>query len=280
MFRDLYHHRELIFTLVKRDLKIRYKASTLGFLWSFGRPLFLMLIMWGVFTHIVRIETDIPYELHLLTGILPWMFFQGAIFEAQASILSNSNVVKKVAVPSAVFPVSSILSNLVHLFLAMIILAVFIIGYGTFLDAGLFPGWEIIFLPAIVLLQCTMLVGIGLIVSSLNVYYRDVGSISEILLSAWFYLTPVIYPMQMVRTTLSDLGGSDIFYYLYLCNPMTPIIVAYRRVLYGRYLSNAPEVSDATLLASLSLSVLFTIGVVYLGTRMFQRLSRGFADEL
>ncbi|MCC5875608.1 MAG: ABC transporter permease [Candidatus Sumerlaeia bacterium] len=280
MFRDLYDHRELIFTLVKRDLKIRYKASTLGFLWSFGRPLFLMLIMWGVFSLIVRIETDIPYGLHLLTGILPWMFFQGAIFEAQASVLANSNVVKKIAVPAAVFPVSSVLSNLVHLFLAMMILAVFILGYGTFLDSDLYPGWEIIFLPAIVVLQCAMLVGIGLILSSLNVYYRDVGSISEILLSAWFYLTPIIYPMQEARSVLSSLGGSNIIYYIYLCNPMTPIIVAYRRVLYGRYLSNAPEISDATLLAGLSLSVIFTITVVWVGSRMFQRLSRGFADEL
>lgn len=280
MFRDLLQHRELIYTLVKRDLKIRYKASTLGFLWSFGKPLFLMLIMWGVFSLIVHIRTDIPYALHLLTGILPWMFFQGAIFEAQASILANSNVVKKISVPSAVFPVSSVLGNLVHLFLAMLILAVFILCYSTFLDSALFPSWEVIFLPFLVLLQCSMLVGISLIVSSLNVYYRDVSSISEILLNAWFYLTPVIYPMQYARDTLSSLGGSNIFYYLYLLNPMTPIIVAYRRVLYGRYLSKAPEVSDATLLASLSFSVIFTIFVVYVGIRLFQRLSPRFADEL
>lgn len=280
MFRELYQHRELIFTLVKRDLKVRYKASTLGFLWSFGRPLFLMLIMWAVFTVIVRIPTDIPYGLHLLTGILPWMFFQGATFEAQASILANANVVRKVKVPAAVFPVASVLSNLVHLFLAMVILAVFIVGYAIFSDVALFPSWEVIFLPFLLLLQSAMLVGISLILSSLYVYYRDVGSISEIFLNAWFYLTPVIYPMQMARETLTAIGASDVLYYIYLCNPMASIIVAYRRVLYGNYLSRAPEVADSTLVASLGVSLLFTILVIWVGTILFSRLSPRFADEL
>ncbi len=280
MFAELLRHRELIYTLVKRDLKVRYKASALGFLWSFGRPLFLMLIMWGVFSQIVRIETEIPYALHLLTGLLPWMFFQTALMEAQGSVLSNSNVVKKVALPTSAFPASAVISNLVHLLLALLILFAFILGYTIFSDAAVFPGWEIIFLPLVILLQFMILLGLSLIVSSLNVFYRDVGSITEILLTAWFYLTPVFYDVQLARTQLKGLADTNLLYYLYLCNPMTPVIVAYRRVLYGRRLRYAPEISDTTLLIGLGISLIFAIAVLWFGSVLFQRLSKKFADEL
>lgn len=281
LHRQLLANRELILTLVKRDLKVRYKATTLGFLWSFGRPLLLMLIMWTVFTVIVPIKTDIPYGLHLLTGVLAWMFFTGAIFESQVSILANSNVVKKIALPTAVFPTASVLSNLVHLLLALSVLAVFIVGYAFVMGARILPGWEIVLLPLIVILQSAILLGLSLILSSLFVYYRDVGSISEIALSAWFYLTPIIYPMQVARERLKALGGgSDILYYLYLCNPMTPIVVAYRRVLYGQYLRNAPEVADGTLLVGLGISAVWGVVLLGFGSWLFGRLSRRFADEL
>jgi len=279
-FGQLVAKRELVLTLVKRDLKVRYKASTLGFLWSFGRPLLLMLIMWTVFTVIVPIETEIPFGLHLLTGILAWMFFTGAIFESQASILANSNVVKKVALPTAVFPASAVLGNLVHLLLAFSVLAVFIAGYATVLDSKILPGWEIIFLPLIVVLQSAILLGIALILSSLFVYYRDIGSISEIALSAWFYLTPIIYPMQKVRPRLKALADTDVLYYLYLANPMTPIVVGYRRVLFGQHLRHAPEVADATLLLGLGVSACWAVVLLGFGSWLFQRLSRRFADEL
>jgi ABC-2 type transport system permease protein len=279
-FRQLLERRELILTLVKRDLKVRYKASTLGFLWSFGRPLFLMLIMWTVFTIIVPIKADIPYGLHLLTGILAWMFFTGAIFESQTSVLMNANVVKKVALPRAVFPTAAVLGNLVHLLLAFSVLAVFIVGYATILGTGILPGWEIVLLPLVVLLQCALLLGLGLILSSLFVYYRDVGSISEIFLAAWFYLTPIIYPMQVVRHRLKPLAYGEQLYYLYLCNPMTPIVVAYRRVLYGQYLRHAPEVADRTLLLGLTITAVWAAGLLLYGSWLFQRLSRRFADEL
>lgn len=280
LFRELIDRRELIFTLVKRDLKVRYKASSLGFLWSFGRPLLLMLIMWSVFTVIVPIKTEIPFGLHLLTGILAWMFFTGAIFESQASILANSSVVKKVALPTAVFPAASVLGNLVHLLLAFSVLALFIVVYAFLFDSMVLPGWEIIFLPLIVVLQSAILLGLGLVLSSLFVYYRDVGSISEIALSAWFYLTPIIYPMQTVRPRLKSMVETDLLYYLYLANPMTPIVVGYRRVLFGQHLRHAPEVSDATLLLGLGVSACWAIALLAFGGWLFKRLSRRFADEL
>lgn len=280
MLAELIRNRELVYTLVKRDLKVRYKASTLGFLWSFGRPLFLMIIMWGVFSHIVGVTTDIPYALHLLTGILPWMFFQGGLAEAQASILANSNVVKKVYLPTAAFPTATVLSHLVHFFLALMILSLFIAAYAVPTDLKTVPGWEIIFLPLIILLQTIIILGIAYIISALNVFYRDVGSITEILLTGWFYLTPIIYPVQEARNQLKGMNDSDWLYYLYLCNPMTPIVVAYRRVMYGRYLRSAPEVSDFTLLVGLGISTVFAVAVFFFGAWLFARKSPKFADEL
>jgi len=280
MISELIRSRELVFTLVKRDLKVRYKASTLGFLWSFGRPLFLMIIMVAVFSHIVKISTDIPYPLHLLTGLLPWMFLTGGLLDAQGSIIHNSNVVKKVYLPTATFPAATVISHLIHLLLAFTILFAFILGYTLFYDAAVFPSWEIVFLPLIVAIQFVMILGLALVLSSLNVFYRDVGSISDIVLTAWFYLTPVIYPVQKAREELRGMFGTDLVYYLYLCNPMTPITVAYRRVLYSRHLSVAPEVSDATLLLGLGISATFAVGVFFFGAWLFRRLSPQFADEL
>ncbi len=281
MIRELINNWELVFTLVKRDLKVRYKASTLGFLWSFGKPLFLMIIMWAVFSQITRaMQTEIPYALHLLTGLLPWLFFQGGLLDAQGSILHNANVVKKVKLPSAAFPAATVLSHLIHLLLAMIILFVFIAFYAAMKSSDLWPSWEIIFLPFVILLQFLMIFGISLILSSLNVFYRDISSISEIALTAWFYLTPVIYSVDLARDHLKSMVDSDILYYLYLANPMTPITIAYRRVLYGRHMDTAPEVSDSTLFLGLGVSIAFTIIVIWIGIVLFNRLSRKFADEL
>jgi len=291
----LWAHRELIFTLVKRDLKIRYKSSALGFLWSFGRPLFLMLVVWAVFSHIVKIGSShpwLPYSLHILTGMLPWMFFAGALSESLHSVLGNTNVVKKVWLPTEVFPTAAVLGQLVHFTLALGVLGVFIAGYAIFgrIPAGapdegarlgllIVPSWEIVLLPLLILLQTLLAFGFALILSSLNVFYRDVGSITEIALSAWFYLTPIIYPGNLARPELKEMGFEWI-YWIYLCNPMTPITLAYRRLLYGRLFEGAPEAGDGTILAGLGVSCAVTAVVLGIGMVLFRRLSRKFADEL
>ncbi|MEQ8821257.1 MAG: ABC transporter permease [Sumerlaeia bacterium] len=285
----LWHSRELVLTLVKRDLKIRYKSSALGFLWSFGRPLLLLLVIWAVFATIARIPSShpmLPYSLHLLTALLPWMFVTGVVSEALYAILANSNVIKKVWLPTEVFPASTVIGHLVHFILAMVVLSVFIGGYALFGSIGgeklgvmVLPGWEIAFLPLLVALQTALLLGVALIVSSLNVYYRDVSSLAEIVLTAWFYLTPAIYPANHAREELQA-RGLEFVYYIFLCNPMTPITLAYRRILYGRLFRGAPEVSDTTLLLGLGVTVLVTAGTLGLGIWMFRRLSKRFADEL
>lgn len=269
-------HRELIFTLVKRDLKIRYKASALGFLWSFGRPLAMMVIMWAVFAHFIgvaRAHPELPYALQLLSGILPWMFLTGSLFEAQGSVLANGHIVKKISIQTIVFPAAAVVGNLVHLILAMGLLVLFAVA----LDVSI--GWEVLFLPFLMLLQTGMLMGLALILSSLMVFYRDVGNISEIVIMGWFYLTPIIYPVQMARDHFRA-ADREWLYWVYMANPMTPIICAYRRVLFGPAMRNSVEISDHTLLLGLGISTAFTLAVLLIGFRMFRALSSRFSDEL
>lgn len=293
MARRLWANRELIFTLVKRDLKIRYKSSTLGFLWSFGRPLLLMLVIWAVFSLFVRVPSShewLPYSLHILTALLPWMFFSMSISEALYSVLGNSNVVKKIWLPVEVFPAAVVVGQLVHFVLALFPLGVFIVLYALFghlpaedgggrLGALILPNWEILLLPFAMGLLTLLTFGVVLIVASLNVFYRDMASITEIFLTAWFYMTPVIYPVQLARETLKS-NGLDFVYWLWLCNPTTPITLAFRRVFYGRLFDAAPEVSDRTLLLGLGIATITTFSILWIGMVVFQRGARRFADEL
>lgn len=277
MIRELLGQRSLIFTLVKRDLKIRYKASALGFLWSFGRPLALMLILWIVFSQFVGMRTahpELPYALQLLGGILPWMYLTGALFEAQNSVLANESIIKKIKVHSAVFPVASVLANLVHTMFALLVL-------GVFLVLSPVPvGWELLLVPFVIVLQTLMLIGIAMILSSLQVFYRDVGSLSEIVIMGWFYLTPIIYPLQLARDKFRG-DGNEFLYYVYLLNPMTPIVCAYRRTLFGPlFREGSHEMTDRTLFLSLGVMSLTTVILLAVGMTLFSRLSRRFADEL
>lgn len=295
LLKRLWLSRELIFTLVKRDLKVRYKSSAFGFLWSFGRPLLLMAVIAAVFSGLVRIPPGhpyLPYPLHILMGLIPWFFFSAALSESLYSIIGNENVVKKVWVPTEVFPASTVLGQLVHFFLAMLVLAFFIILFsiigkypegsqfaGQSLGLILYPSWEILLLPFLILLQTILVFGISLILSSLNVFFRDSASITEIMLSAWFYLTPIIYPANFARNELQD-KGLEFLYWIYLLNPMAPISIGYRRIFFGRLFNEGPEVSDHTLMLSLGAATSTSLIILFIGIKLFRKMSTRFADEL
>lgn len=291
----LWRSRELVFTLVKRDLKVRYKSSSLGFLWSLGKPFFLMLVITAVFGVIVRVPSShplLPYSLHLLTALLPWLFFSGVLGDSLHSILGNGNVIKKVWLPTEVFPASVVIGQLIHFVLAWLMLVPFVLAFmffgsvpeghdnaGAALGMALMPGWEIVFLPVLIAMTALLAFGFALILSSLNVFYRDVSSITEIALTAWLYMTPIIYPANFARDALQA-RGAEVLYWLWLCNPMTPITLAFRRITYGRSFSGAPEVADATLLKGLGISAVTTIVVLWFGMWLFERSSKRFADEI
>nr|HPK02392.1 ABC transporter permease [Candidatus Sumerlaeota bacterium] len=243
--------RNLLVNLVRRDLTLRYRSTVLGFFWSFVKPLALTAIFYIVFTYVLRIplrEARVPFVLHLLTGMLAWTFFAGATGEAMDVILANANLIKKVRLPLAVFPLATVCSHLVHFFLALLVLV------GLLIVADLPPTPAILLVLPIAALQFLLVLAVAFVLSALNVFYRDIASVWEVLTTAWFYATPIIYPVYMALEEI-DRRGWGWLRLPYLANPMTPLVLAYRRVLLYAGVGDTPqaprllEIPDFALLA-------------------------------
>jgi lipopolysaccharide transport system permease protein len=273
MTRSFQQQVELILSLVKRDLKSRYKDSVLGFFWSFARPAFLTLILWIVFSFILQIPFHhevVPYWLFVLVSVVSWNFFVGSLFDATGSVVANGNLLKKVKLNAEAFPIASVLANLVHFLLAQIIVVLAVV-----VTVGIPP--YLYFLPVIVGIETLLILGIAFYLSALNVFYRDVMGLLELVVLAWFYVTPVIYPMQVAQDRVGNSLGSG-WFTLYMLNPIAPIVGAIRRVtLYGR---GKGEIHAEILVTYLSISLLLSIVLCVSGWFVFRRLSDRFADEL
>src|SRR5688572_21431481 len=189
----LFRYRGLIQTLVVRELKARYRGSTLGFFWSFFNPLMLLLVYTFVFKVVLRdahppeIE---PYALFLFCGLLPWTWFSSSLTESSNVLISGGNLIKKVLFPAEVLPIVTVLANMVHFFLGLPILAAFLLYYRASLEPI-----ELVWFPLVVLVQLLLTVGLALIVSALTVHFRDIKDLLANLLTFWFFATPIIYPM-------------------------------------------------------------------------------------
>ena len=265
---------ELVLSLAKRDLKARYKDSVLGFFWSLLRPAFLTFILWVVFYKILPNqfgELPVPYWMHVLVGLLAWNFFLGALTDATHSLTINANLLKKVRLDAEVFPISAILANGVHFALAILLVFVLL------LVSGIGIHWGLLLLPVIVVLEAILVLGVAFFLSSLNVYYRDVGSALELGGMALFYVTPVIYPLTLAYAKLHEKLG-PFWSAAYMLNPAAPIIVAVRRV--TLYPQGSVEIPDAKLLLFLGIAAVVAFALLISGWFVFRRLSRDFADEL
>ena len=282
--RSLWTARNLLINLVRRDLTVRYKGTVLGFFWSLARPLAYMGIYTVVFVLILGLkldQTEIPYSLHVLTGLLPWMFFTGATGAAMNSILANANVVKKVKLPLEVFPVAAVLSEGVHFGLSMVVVVVVMIL------VGLIPGPLFLVVPMLALLQLVLVLGVSLLLAALNVYYRDVSRIWEVVSVGWFYFTPILYPAGMATGKLAERGG-DWAVWLYLANPLAPITIAYRRLMLYGAIDVPPgstgylklEITDSQLLVFIGVATLSSFIFLWFSHWVFAKLSRQFADKV
>lgn len=275
MKRSLKQQVELTLSLAKRDIKARYKDSILGFFWSLVRPALLTVVLWLVFTKILPMpfnEMGAPFWLHVLVSILGWNFFMGSVTDAAHSITANSSLLKKVRINSEVFPLASILSNGVHFALAMVV----VVLYLAFSPIGL--GIEILYwLPVAILVQLLLTIGLSFLLSALNVYYRDVGSVLELGGMALFYITPVIYPVSVAFSKLKEGWGGQ-FAHLYMLNPMAPVVVALRRG--TLYTGNDVELPDEQLWHYLQISGMMGLVCAVAGWLFFRWLSRNFADQL
>jgi ABC-type polysaccharide/polyol phosphate export permease len=259
--RRLFRYRGLIQSLVARELKARYRGSVLGFLWSFINPLLLLLIYTFVFTVIMpnRNELAQPYSVFMFCGILPWNWFSSSLMEASGSLVAGGNLIKKVLFPAEILPLVSVLANMVHFFLGLLILVVFLIVYRHWPDpAGL------VWFPVAVLIQLVFTAGLALFLSALTVHYRDIRDLLSNLLMFWFFATPIIYPWQDPNVSR--------FKWLFDLNPFTHLAVSYQEILffYG-------PVGHAKWLVALGVA---SIGIFLAGYWFFDRLRDSFAEAV
>ena len=218
---NLLRYRGLIQTLVARELKARYRGSVLGFFWSFINPLLLLLIYSFVFSTIIpnQLQGVQPYALFMFCGILPWTWFSTSLSDAAGSLIAGGNLIKKVLFPAEVLPVVSVLANMVHFFLGLPILIVFLIIYKHWPDP-----LDLFWFPAAVLVQLVFTAALALMVSALTVHFRDIRDILANLLTIWFFATPIIY--QWFQPNVQQ------FRWLFNLNPFTHLAVSYQEILF------------------------------------------------
>jgi len=256
ILKELFAYREMIYNLVKKDLRGRYKGTLLGFLWTFINPL-MQLIVYTIVFSVILDSTIEKYYLYLFVGLVPWIFFSSAVTGGATSILSQQDMVKKIYFPRAVLPIAYVTSSFFNMLFSFIVIfiVIFISGIGFSLKT-------IFFLPLIFLVEYILALGVALLSSSLTVYFRDLEHILGILTMAWMYMTPIVYSIDVVPVSLLP---------IFNLNPMTPIINAYRDILYYQ------KIPDF-----LTLSHAFFLGVVFLviGGIVFSKLQRNFVEEL
>lgn len=243
LVRDTYRYRELIWALALKELKIRYKRSVLGFMWALLNPALLMVVLTLVFSSIMRFP--IPhYSIFLLSVLLPWTFFSQALSYAVEAIVSNGDLIKKVQVPKLVFPMAAIVSNMINLLLSLIPLALLVpIMQHPF-------HWTWIYLPVPLLALTIFTMGATFFFAAANVYYRDVAHILQVVLSAWFYVTPIIYPLDFIPAK---------YQWIFKLNPLIYVINGFRLSVYYGQLPKAPSITASFVCAFISLIIGYTI---------------------
>ncbi len=256
VIKELYKYREMIVSMVKKELEAKYKGSALGFLWTFINPLLQLIVYTIIFSIIMRAGIE-KFYLFLFVGLMPWTFFSTSVVGGSVSVISQENLIKKIYFPRQVLPITYILAAFVNMLLT------FIVIFGVLLIDGWGINWGIIwYLPVIMLVELLLAMGIGLLVSALTVYFRDLEHIFGIFMMAWMYMTPIMYTLEMVPEELRR---------IIKLNPMTPVIQAYQDVLYYK---QEPQLE--------TLVQAFTLGIVFLlvGNFVFNKLEPNFVEEL
>lgn len=215
--RELLAFRELLFALVVRELKVKYKGSVLGFMWSLVNPVAQMVVYTFVFSFVFRAGIE-HFPLFLLAGLLPWTMMANSLTRATTSFIENANLIKKVYFPREIIPIAVVATNLVNFCLELLVLFVFLLIYGYF-----FPPFLPVLLLAVVL-EVMFVVGLSLALSSASVYFRDLQQLIGLALMIWFYGTSVLYPIDFIPAQVRE--------WLAYANPMNPIVSLYRDSLY------------------------------------------------
>lgn len=256
IFKELYAYRQMIFSLVKKDLRGRYKGSVLGFLWTFINPLLQLVVYTIVFSFILKTNIE-RYYLYLFVALIPWIFFSSSITVGSASIVAQKDLIKKIYFPRMVIPISYVTSSFVNMLLCFIVIFAVIIVSGAGINF-----LALLTLPVIMLVEYILALGMAMLTSAITVYFRDLEHILGIVTMAWMYMTPIMYDKSIVPENLMP---------IFNLNPMTHVIECYRAVLYEKKI---PDLT--TLLSAAGLGILILI----VGILVFNKLQKRFAEEL
>jgi ABC-type polysaccharide/polyol phosphate export permease len=264
--------RELMINLTLRELRGKYKRSTLGWTWSLVNPLASVVIYSVVFSFFLRIDPPVgdpsgldSFVLFLLCALLPWNYLANGLNASMAALVGNSNLIRKVYFPREILVVSSVVAHLVTLLIELGVLVVVLIIAGNMA----LPWLPVVL--GLVAIQTVIVIGVGLVVSVLNVYFRDVQHFIPIALQAWFFATPIVYPLRLVPDEATVLGMEMPFGFLYRLNPMVSLVEAYRDVFYDLRFPT---------LGTVGYLLAWAVALILVGLWVFSRLDRRLAEEV
>lgn len=256
---ELWHHRELLWFLAWRDLKVRYKQTVLGASWAILQP-FLTMVVFSIFFGRLgglsrHVEGGIAYPLFAFSGLVPWTFFAHVLQRSSDSLVGSAHLIRKVYFPRLLMPIASVVTGLVDFLFAFATLLLMMVWYGRS------PSLEVVLLPAFVMLAIATALGAGLWLSALNVQFRDVHHLMGFLLQLWMFATPIAYPATLLAEPWRTVYG---------LNPMVGVVEGFRWALLG---AAAPG-------PALWVSIGMALALLVTGAFYFRRMERGFADDV
>jgi len=253
--KELWAYRELVYFLVWRDVKVRYKQTALGAIWAILQPVFTMVVFSLFFGRLGKMPSDgLPYPLFSFAALVPWTYFSHGLSQASNSLVGSANLIKKVYFPRLAIPIASVASGLIDFALAFLVLL------GMMLYYGILPGSKVIVLPLLLLLTLVTSLGVSLWLSALNVHFRDVRHVIPFLTQLWLFSTPIAYPSSLL---------SEPWRTVYSINPMVGVVEGFRWALLGTDTAPGPMI----IVSSVAAVVILVSGVFY-----FRRLEKTFAD--
>jgi len=253
-FRELWDYYELLYFLVWRDIKVRYKQTVLGAAWAVIQPLLSMAIFSIIFGHFAKIPSDgVPYPIFVYAGLLPWTFFANAVGSSSVSVIGQANIIKKIYFPRLYIPIASIGVGLVDFAVS------FLVYVGIMLWYMHLPGLSVLLLPVLLLLTVMLAAGVGLLLASVTVVYRDFRHVIPFMMQAWMYATPVVYPVAILP---------EKYRWVMALNPMAGVIGGFRSSLLDQPID----------WLSLGISGVIATGLFAFGLYNFRRAERRFAD--
>ncbi len=253
--KELWAYRELLYFLVWRDVKVRYKQTALGAIWAILQPVFTMVVFSLFFGRLGKMPSDgLPYPLFSFAALVPWTYFSHGLSQASNSLVGSANLIKKVYFPRLAIPIASVASGLIDFALAFLVLL------GMMLYYGILPGGKVIVLPLLLLLTLVTSLGVSLWLSALNVHFRDVRHVIPFLTQLWLFSTPIAYPSSLL---------SEPWRTVYSINPMVGVVEGFRWALLGTDTAPGPMI----IVSSVAAVVILVSGVFY-----FRRLEKTFAD--